>query len=242
MHARLLSTLASLLLVTSHAIAATPPLPGVVDTLEQRLAPCSYCHGKQGEGVRQNEYYPRIAGKPAGYLYRQLRNFRDGRRTYPQMVYFVRHLSDDYLLEIATYYSKLQPGFPTPIKPTASKEILARGEALALRGDAAKDIPACSTCHGKALTGMQPAIPGLVGLYPDYINAQLGAWQRGSRRAAEPDCMAKIATKLSGADMSAVSAWLAAQPGSPTTLPAPESRQKLPLPCGSQAPISGDAQ
>ena len=83
MHARLLSTLVSLLLVTSHAIAATPPLPGVVDTLEQRLAPCSYCHGKQGEGVRQNEYYPRIAGKPAGYLYRQLRNFRDGRRTYP---------------------------------------------------------------------------------------------------------------------------------------------------------------
>jgi cytochrome c553 len=242
MRARRFALFVTLLLMTSCASAAGPAPAGYADSLEQRLAPCSYCHGKQGEGVLQNEYYPRIAGKPAGYLYRQLRNFRDGRRTYPQMVYFVRYLSDDYLLEIATYYSKLQPGFPTPIKPTASKEVLARGEALALRGDSTKDIPPCAACHGKALTGMQPAIPGLVGLYPDYINAQLGSWQRGSRRAAEPDCMAKIAVKLSGVDMSAVSAWLAAQPGSPTTLPAPESRQKLPLPCGSQAPIAGDSQ
>ena len=70
------------------------------DTLAQRLVACSFCHGKQGEGHRENEYYPRIAGKPAEYLYRQLVNFRDGRRTYPQMVYMSRHLSDEYLREI----------------------------------------------------------------------------------------------------------------------------------------------
>jgi cytochrome c553 len=29
----------------------------------------------------------RIAGKPAGYLYNQLLNFRDGRRNYPLMTY-----------------------------------------------------------------------------------------------------------------------------------------------------------
>ena len=224
----------SLFIAATPVLPAEPGAPEFSDTLEQRLIACSFCHGKQGEGSRRNEYYPRIAGKPAEYLYRQLVNFRDGRRSYPQMVYFSRHLSDEYLMEIATYYSKLQPPFPTPIQPSATKDALARGEVLVRKGDAAKGIPACAACHGKALTGMQPGIPGLIGLYPDYISAQMGAWQGGVRHASEPDCMAKIAAKLSGVDISAVAAYLAYQPGSPSTLPAPESKQKLPMACGSQ--------
>jgi len=204
------------------------------DTIEQRLIACSFCHGKQGEGHRQNEYYPRIAGKPAEYLYRQLVNFRDGRRTYPQMVYMSRHLSDEYMREIATYYSKLSPAFPTPIQPSATKEALARGEQIVRKGDQAKGIPACAACHGNALTGMLPGIPGLVGLYPDYVNGQLGAWRSGLRHATEPDCMARIAQRLSGSDSAAAAAYLASLPGTPASLPAPAAKQKLPIACGSQ--------
>jgi cytochrome c553 len=223
------------------APATTSP-PVFSDTLEQRLLACSACHGKEGEGSRQNEYFPRIAGKPVGYLYRQLVNFRQGRRTYPQMVYLVRHMSDDYLLEIAQYYEKQKPAFPTPIKPVATSQMLARGEALVRSGDPSKNIPACAACHGKALTGMQPGIPGIIGLYPDYVVSQLGAWRNGSRVAADPDCMAKIALRMSGPDMNAVAIWLAAQPGTPTSVPAPESRQKLPLECGSQAPVTKEVR
>jgi cytochrome c553 len=226
------STLLSLAAIP--AWSADTGAPEFSDTLEQRLLACSGCHGKQGEGSRANETYPRIAGKPAQYLYRQLVNFREGRRTYPQMVYFTRHLSDEYLMEIATYYSKLQPPFPTPIQPSATKDALARGEMLVRQGDRAKGIPPCVACHGKALTGMLPGIPGLIGLFPDYINAQMGAWQGGVRHATEPDCMAKVAAKLSGTDRSAVAAYLAYQPGTPATLPEPEARQELPLACGSQ--------
>jgi cytochrome c553 len=237
--------LASLLLVA--ALVGSPAMssvvdsypPDVTDTLEQRLAPCAFCHGKQGEGMRQSEYYPRIAGKPAGYLYRQLLNFRNARRKYPQMVYFVRHLPDAYLREIANHYASLHPPFPAPARATVAKEVFARGAALVLRGDPAKDIPPCADCHGKALNGMLPAIPGLVGLYPDYINAQLGAWQRGSRRAAEPDCMAEIAKRLDGQDVSAVAAWLAAQPALQPSTPA-STAQKLPMQCGSQAVVEGE--
>ena len=204
------------------------------DTIEQRLLACSFCHGRQGEGSRQNEYYPRIAGKPAEYLYRQLVNFRDGRRTYPQMVYLSRHLSDEYLREIAGYYAKLTPPYPTPIQPSATKEALARGEQIVRSGDQAKGVPACAACHGKALTGMLPGIPGLVGLYPDYVNGQLGAWRSGLRHATEPDCMARIAQRLSGADSAAAAAYLASLAGTPATLPAPDAKQKLPMNCGSQ--------
>ncbi len=225
-----------LLLASAAPLLAAEQVPAPIpDPLEQRVIACAACHGKQGEGTRQNVYYPRIAGKPARYLYQQLVNFREGKRGFPQMVYFVRHLSDEYLMEIAVHYSKLQPGFPTPIRTTSTKDALSRGDVLVKQGDQAKDIPACAACHGKALTGMQPAIPGLLGLYPDYINAQLGAWQTGVRHAAEPDCMAKIAAKMSGRDIAAVSAWLSSQPGSPTTLPEPEARQKLPLACGTQS-------
>src|SRR5438045_3176787 len=75
----------------------------VKDTLEQRLAACAGCHGKQGEGLKANEYYPRIAGKPAGYLFNQLVNFRERRRHSPAMNYMVAYLSDEYLREIAVY-------------------------------------------------------------------------------------------------------------------------------------------
>ena len=204
------------------------------DTLEQRLLACSGCHGKQGEGSRQNEYYPRIAGKPARYLFRQLVNFREGKRTNPQMIYFTRYLSDEYLMEIATFYSKQKPPFPTPIQPAATKQQLSRGEALVRQGDKAKGIPACAACHGSALRECNRAFRASIGLYPDYIVSQMGAWQTGIRHATEPDCMAKIAAKLNGVDVSSVAAYLAYQPGTPSTIPEPESRQNLPLACGSQ--------
>ena len=180
----------SLFIAATPALPAEPGAPEFSDTLEQRLLACSFCHGKQGEGSRRTNTIPRIAGKPAEYLYRQLVNFRDGRRTYPQMVYFSRHLSDEYLMEIATYYSKLQPPFPTPIQPSATKDALARGEVLVRKGDAAKGIPACAACHGKALTGMQPGIPGLVGLYP-------GLHQRTDGRMARR-CSARDRAGLHG--------------------------------------------
>ena len=72
-------------------------------------------------------------------------------------------------------------------------------------------IPACVQCHGTALTGVQPSTPGLLGLPRDYLNAQLGGWQTGQRKAHAPDCMATIARRLSDADVHAVTSWLASQ-------------------------------
>lgn len=43
------------------------------------LASCTTCHGSDGEG-REDLSAPRLAGLDAGYLARQIRNFRDGIR------------------------------------------------------------------------------------------------------------------------------------------------------------------
>lgn len=222
-------------LAQSPAPAAAAP-PKLTDTIEQRVAACAICHGKLGEGTGTKAYYPRIAGKPARYLYLQLQNFREGRRSYPQMIYLMRYMPDAYLQEIADYYAKLSPPYTPPAPPAASPGELARGETLATKGDAAKRIPACSACHGNTLGGMQPAIPGLVGLGFDYVSAQLSAWKTGARAANAPDCMHEIASRLTAADISAVSKWIATQTGSAAAKPMPESAKKLPLSCGSQTP------
>ncbi len=214
----------------SHA--AEPRRASVPDTIEERVAACSACHGKQGEGIRRKEYYPRLAGKPAVYLYNQLLNFRERRRQSPIMTYMVAYLSEPYLREIAEYYSRLDPPYGPPAT-SASREMLARGEALVTKGDASRNLPACVSCHGSALTGMEPAIPGLIGLSAEYLGAQLGAWRGRQRRAAEPDCMAQIAALLTPGDISAVAAWLTSRPTSGRNLPAPPASLKLPLHCGS---------
>ncbi|RZA31378.1 MAG: cytochrome c4, partial [Lysobacteraceae bacterium] len=65
----------------------------VPDTLAQRLLACTSCHARvdaRGNPVNDS-YFPRLQGKPAGYLYNQLLNFREGRRQYPLMTYLVQH-------------------------------------------------------------------------------------------------------------------------------------------------------
>jgi len=224
----------------SSPVPASPPASikaadspsGVPNTIAQRLLACAICHGKDGEGARKSEYYPRLAGKPVEYLYNQLIGFREKRRAAsPIMTYMVGGLSDNYLHEIATYYSALKPPYPAT-SPRADAATLMLGQTIAMRGDKTRDIPACASCHGTGLTGLLPGIPGILGLYPDYIGAQLGAWKDGKRNSVAPDCMARIASRLNGDDVSAVSAWLATQPASPDRPPLAAGSLKLPMECG----------
>ena len=216
------------------ALPATAQQLVVPDTIAQRSLACVACHGKEGRATSEG-YFPRIAGKPAGYLYNQLVNFQQGRRQYPLMTYLVDHMSDDYLREIADYFAAQHPPYPASPPSRLPAAALERGRTLALTGDAARKIPACAACHGAALGGVQPATPGLLGLPRDYLIAQMGAWKNGSRRAAAPDCMAQVSRQLSPDDAAAVAGWLAAQPVPAGMLPAaaPAKPIRLPLACGS---------
>jgi cytochrome c553 len=216
------------------ASASSPRPPSLPDTLEQRLLACTGCHGEQGRATPDG-YSPRIAGKPAGYLYNQLAHFRDGRRGAPSMTWMVARLPDAYLHEIAAHFAGLHPPYPLPPAPNVPAAVLEHGRRLALEGDSARDLPACASCHGDAMLGVEPAIPGLLGLPRDYLNAQLGAWRTGTRRAHAPDCMATIARRLAADDVWAVSAWLAAQPVPTPAQAVPATARPLPLECGGLA-------
>ena len=197
------------------ALAAAP----FEDTIAQRTLACTACHGPQGRAAPDG-YYPRLAGKPALYLYNQLLNFRDGRRHYGLMTQLIAPLTDAYLMEIAQYFSGLEVPYPAPLPASSPASVLQLGRQLALQGDAARQVPACVQCHGERMTGVLPTTPGLLGLPRDYLNAQLGAWKAGQRHAQSPDCMKEVASRLSLQDINAVASWIAAQPLPADTHPA----------------------
>jgi cytochrome c553 len=223
----------ALLLAMQAAVAVAQSAERAPDTMAARVLACASCHGAEGQGT-SDAYFPRLAGKPSGYLYNQLIAFRDARRKYPPMNYLLEFLPDAYLKQMAEHFAALRPAFPPPAPPVVSNEILARGEALVTRGDPQRDIPACQGCHGPSFTGMEPAIPGLLGLRATYISAQLGAWRYGTRTAATPDCMQLVAGRLTEDDVKAIAAWLSSLPA--PTDPSPVARGSLPMPlaCGSE--------
>ena len=229
---------------TATPVALSPALRAAPfeDSMAERTRACTACHGLEGR-AGPDGYYPRLAGKPAGYLHNQLRNFAQGRRHYELMTRLVDPLSDAYLGEMAQYFSSLSLAYPKPTANNAiSTERLAKGQQLVTQGDASRGLPACTQCHGARLTGVQPHVPGLLGLPLDYLNAQLGAWQNGQRRAHAPDCMAEVVRRIPTEDLIAVSSWLARQALPADTHPA-QSRPKGPdlpeaLRCGSAPELS----
>jgi cytochrome c553 len=221
--------------LAAQALGAAPLFE---DTMAQRTLACTACHGKEGR-AGPDGYYPRIAGKPAGYLYNQLLNFRDGRRHYGLMTGLLEPLSDAYLFQISQHFASLDLPYAAPRQPNAAPAVLERGRTLALHGDEAVKIPACVQCHGASLTGVAPNTPGLLGLPRDYLNAQLGAWKAGQRRAHAPDCMAQIARQLQPQDLAAVTTWLAAQPLPRDTKPAASLPRPSAIACGSAALPAG---
>ena len=221
-------------LIVLHISAACAQAPGhAPDTIAAHVLACASCHGAQGEGT-SDVYFPRLAGKPAGYLYNQLIAFRDGRRRYPPMNFLLEFLPDAYLKEISEYFASLRPPFPQSAVPELSKDVLARGEALVRNGDPQHGVPPCSACHGPNLGGMEPAIPGLLGLRASYISAQLGGWRYGTRTATAPDCMQIVAGSLTEDDVKAVAAWLSSRPAPSDPSFAPHGSLPMPLACGSE--------
>lgn len=212
----------------ADAASAAPDDAGMA----RRMQACVVCHGREGRATNAG-YFPRIAGKPEGYLFNQLVNFRDGRRRNPAMNHLMRHMSDDYLRDIARYFAGLDLPYPPAKAHGLDDAQSALARRLVFEGIPARGLPACVACHGARMAGRLPAMPGLLTLPSDYLVGQLGAWRTGLRHAMAPDCMGEIARRLSADEASAVARWLSAQTLPPGTGPEADAARNLPLDCGS---------
>ena len=213
------------------ASAAAAPVD-VPDTMAERMKPCVACHGPENVTGRDG-FYPRLAGKPKGYLFNQLRHFRDGRRYYRSMALLLENLSDEYLLEMAEYFAALKQPYPPPERVNLAPEEITVARRLIENGDPGRNIPACVECHGKALMGTDPFIPGLLGLPRMYMVAQFGSWRSGGLlRSRKADCMSEIGKQLTAEETNALSAWLASRHVPEHDAPAASLSTELARRCG----------
>jgi cytochrome c553 len=174
-------------------------------------APCMACHGVDGGGQAASGN-PRLAGLDPAYLQKQLDDSASGARDSAVMKPTAIALSEDERQALAFYYSKL-PLPPSLAKPAAPMPAIdSVGATLARRGDWTRGIPGCVQCHGPGGVGVGAHFPPLAGQPAAYIEAQLKAWQNGTRHNDPLQLMQHLSAALSAQDIQAVAAWFAAQP------------------------------
>lgn len=174
----LLASLAPALALAQVPAAAPADVPythGKATDGATKSAVCSACHGPNGNSV--NPEWPRLAGQSAVYLAEQLRLFRSGARNNPVMKPLAASLSDQDIDDLAVYYEQ-----QTPAGLEADPSYWKAGQALYLRGDSAKAVPACIACHGPVGRGNPAAgYPALRAQQAIYVVKQLNDYASGAR-------------------------------------------------------------
>src|SRR6185437_10680909 len=146
-----------------------------------KAAVCTACHGPNGNST--NPEWPRLAGQSAVYIAEQLRLFRSGVRDNPIMKPLAANLSDQDISDLAVYYEA-----QTPVGLEADPSYWKAGQALYMRGDRARDIPACVACHGPAGRGnLAAGYPALRAQQSVYVVKQLGDYASGARYKGAKD-------------------------------------------------------
>jgi cytochrome c553 len=177
------------------ALAAATAAPGAFAQVPARAAVCVACHGEGGNSTITTN--PILAGQTARYLYLQLRDFQEGRRSDPQMSPMVAGLSRDELRELADYFAAQKP------KPQTFKA----DPAKARLGKAKADETLCTMCHLGGFAG-QNEIPRAAGQHYDYTVKQLRDF-KAKRRTNDAGNMTSVANTLSDADIENLGHYLA---------------------------------
>ena len=174
---------------------------------------CVTCHGAKGEG-NPSAGFPRLAGLGAKYLTEQLDAMADGGRVSPIMKATAQALDPAQRQAVAaTTPPARASGYGQARRdrdgPRRSADT---GAWLATRGAWDKNVPACNQCHGPGGIGVGDNFPALAGQSAAYISGQLRAWRQGQRPPGPLGLMPAVATRLTDAEIDAVSAYYAGLP------------------------------
>lgn len=172
--------------LVAHAQADAPP---------PQAQACAACHGPNGNSTQP--LYPILAGQTARYIYLQLRDFQEGRRSDPQMSPMAAGLSRDAMRAIADWFSKQKPQ-PQPFEVDPAKAKLGKAKA---------DETLCTMCHLGGFAG-QNEIPRVAGQNYAYVVKQLSDF-KARRRTNDAGNMTSVASTLSDADIDNLAQYLA---------------------------------
>ncbi len=167
---------------------------------------CLGCHGPDGKGVAAAGF-PRLAGLPAGYLSKQLADFRNGSRRHAIMEPLAKALDDEEIQAVST----LLAGMPADPVPGTRRQQMSSDptEKMALYGDWNRHIPGCVQCHGPGGSGVGEHFPPLAGQPATYLVAQLNAWRDGTRSNDPNQLMVGVAKAMTEAELKALAEYFA---------------------------------
>lgn len=170
---------------------------------EAKVAACVACHGKKGNSTVTT--FPKLAGQHAGYVAKQLADFKKGEtRSNALMAGQVAGLSEQDMADIGAYYAKQSPSMGQ-----ADEELAAFGEKIYRGGNPEKGLAACIACHGPTGAGNPAAnFPLLSGQHTDYLVKALQDFRSGKRSNDMNGMMRDIASKMSDPEIKAVSSYI----------------------------------
>lgn len=193
------------LIVATSALLGSAPLAlaaGDAAAGQAKSAMCGACHGADGNSASAD--FPKLAGQNAGYLYKQLTEFKAGARVNPTMQGMVAALQDQDMQDLAAYFAG-----QTRSKGEADPALVKAGEALFRGGNLDTGVSACSACHGVTGMGNEGAkFPALAGQHAKYTETQLLAFRSVARTNDPGQMMRGVAARMSDAEIKAIASYL----------------------------------
>lgn len=204
----LIMVLAGLAVSASTTVLANSELKGDPAAGKTKSATCAACHGADGNST--NPEWPKLAGQNESYLFKQLQNFKAGQdapdgRYNASMAPMVAPLSEQDMADLAAYFASqtVKPG-------EADQTQVELGRQVYKGGNNASGVPACAACHGPNGNGNPAAkFPALAGQHATYTALQLEAFSKAQRANDAGQMMRNIASKMTDAEMAAVSEYIA---------------------------------
>ena len=196
-----------------NVAAAADALTGSADAGSTKSAVCAACHGVNGNST--NPEWPVLAGQNAVYIREQLAMFKAKKRNNPIMQPIVDPLGEQDVADLAAFFSA-----QTPSGLEADPSYWKAGEAIYRSGDLARNIPACTSCHGPAGQGNPGSgYPALRAQHSVYTVKQLQDYltQNRYRDATDPAkvnqtrnsvMMTTIAARLTPEDIRNLASYL----------------------------------
>jgi cytochrome c553 len=167
-----------------------------------KSAICAACHNADGNST--NPEYPKLAGLGAGYLFKQLQEYKDGTRANAIMLGMSATLSEQDMLDLAAFHDS-----QTITRGAADPELAPLGEAIFLGGNLSSGVSACIACHGPAGAGNPAAkFPALAGQHAQYTETQLKAFRSMERANDAGQMMRNIAARMTDAEIKAVASYI----------------------------------
>jgi cytochrome c553 len=177
---------------------------------------CASCHGAKGVAPTQN--WPHLAGQNAAYTAKMLLDYQSGLRREGKRAELMHDIAlmmtPQQIADVAAFYAlqnvPKNDGTPRPAAQKTAKDFDAA--QLVRKGDPARLLTPCASCHGVAGQGGNREASALSGQNPLYFVRTLLDYQSGVRANDSAKGMRTFAKKLTRNEIEALATYYADLP------------------------------